>query len=183
MVVIYRFDALMIGMLAAWLSIRFPEAWARSAVLCVLCGTLLLVAMYLTLWKIENGHLAFGDDSYFARTLRFNLVSLGFGLLLPWASKWRLAAENAASAAIRKIALWSYSLYLVHLPLFVLVSRAGFGPDHPMPLLRALFSFALQLGGAVVLSALLYRFFEAPCTRLREKAAPTVAKLFSASQQ
>src|SRR5256714_7587071 len=86
MVVIYRFDALMIGMLGAWLSIRFPKAWARSAFLCALGGVVLLLAMYLTLWKIEKGHLQVGDDNYFARTLRFSLVSLGFALLLPWAS-------------------------------------------------------------------------------------------------
>jgi len=179
MVVIYRFDALMIGMLASWLSIQFPKAWSRSALLCALGGLVLLLAMYLTLWKIENGHLQFGDDNYFARTFRFTLVSLGFALLLPWASVWKLARENFGSSAVRKIALWSYSLYLVHLPVFVLISRTGLGPDHPMSLAKALASFVLQIGGAIFLSALLYRFFEAPCTRLREKAAPAVAKIFS----
>jgi peptidoglycan/LPS O-acetylase OafA/YrhL len=181
MVVIYRFDALMIGMLGAWLATRFPKAWLRSAFFCALAGLVLLVAMYATLWKFENGHLAFGDDNYFARTFRFTLVSLGFALLLPWASAWKLAAENAGSTAVRKIALWSYSLYLVHLPLFLLVSHAGFGPDRPMPLPKALTSFAFQIGGAIMLSAFLYRFFETPCTRLRERAAPAVAKFFPRS--
>ena len=181
MVVIYRFDALMIGMLGAWLSLRFQKTWLRLARVCAFAGIVLLVAMYATLWKIEHGHLQFGDDSYFARTFRFSLVSLGFALLLPWASAWKLAGENAGSTAVRKIALWSYGLYLVHLPVFLLVTRAGLGADAPMPLAKALLSFALQIGGAILLSALLYRFFEAPCTRLREKAAPAVAKLFPRS--
>lgn len=181
MVVIYRFDALMIGMLAAWSSIRFEKIWLRSAFLCLLSGLIVLLAMYATLWKIENGHLAFGDDNFFARTFRFTLVSLGFALLLPWASRWRLASENFASVGVRKIALWSYGLYLVHLPVFLLVSRAGFGPDALMPLSTALVSFFLQVGGAILLSALLYRFFEAPCTRLREKAGPAVARIFARS--
>src|SRR6201999_4371725 len=103
----------------------------RSALLCALCGLILLLAMYATLWKIEKGHLAFGDDDYFARTYRFTFVSIGFALLLPWASAWKLGAENFASASVRKIALWSYSLYLVHLPVFVLVGRAGLGADAP----------------------------------------------------
>jgi peptidoglycan/LPS O-acetylase OafA/YrhL len=183
MVVIYRFDALMIGMIAAWLSIRFERTWLRSALLSALGGIVLLVAMYATLWKIENGHLAFGDDDFFARTFRFTLVSLGFALLLPWASAWKISAENPASVGVRKIALWSYSLYLVHLPVFTVVSRCGLGADAPMPLPKALLSFVLQIGGAIVLSALLYRFFEAPCTRLRERAGPAVAKLISAWQQ
>jgi peptidoglycan/LPS O-acetylase OafA/YrhL len=137
--------------------------------------------MYATLWKFENGQLAFGDDSYFARTFRFTLVSIGFALLLPWASAWKLAGENPGSTAVRRIALWSYGLYLVHLPVFLLVTRAGFGADTPISLAKALVSFSLQIGGAILLSAFLYRFFEAPCTRLREKAAPAVARLFSRS--
>jgi len=183
MVVIYRFDALMIGMIGAWLSIRFPQPWRRSAFLCALGGIVLLVAMYATLWRFENRQLAFGDDSFFARTFRFTLVSIGFALLLPWASAWKLAGENLASTAVRRIALWSYGLYLAHLPVFLLVTRAGFGADAPMSLGTALASFAFQIGGAILLSALLYRFFEAPCTRLREKAAPAIATHFPGSER
>jgi peptidoglycan/LPS O-acetylase OafA/YrhL len=182
MTVIYRFDALMMGMLGAWLSIRFPRAWQRSAPLGALCGVGLLLAMYLTLWKIENHHLAFGDDSFFARTFRFTCVSLGFALLLPWASGWKLVRENPASTTVRRIALWSYGLYLVHLPLFTIVTRTSFrGAAESLP--QALCSFTLQVGGAILVSALLYRFFESRCTRLRERAAPAVARLFSAPRQ
>ena len=98
--------------------------------------------------------------------------------LLPWASGWKLTKENFCSTAIRRIALWSYGLYLVHLPVFLIVTEAVFR-DSNKSLLRALSSFTLQIGGAIVLSALLYRFFESRCTRLREKAAPAVAGRFS----
>jgi peptidoglycan/LPS O-acetylase OafA/YrhL len=178
MVVIYRFDALMLGMFAAWISIRFPARWPKHKILWAVAGGALLVAMYATLWRIEAGHLAFAADSYFSRTFRFTLVSLGFALLLPWASSWKLTGENFCSSAIRRIALWSYGLYLVHLPVFWIVTRLTF-PDWEKSPLQALASFTLQIGGAIVLSALLYRFFEAPCTRLREKAAPAVAEILS----
>jgi peptidoglycan/LPS O-acetylase OafA/YrhL len=177
MVVIYRFDALMIGMVAAWISVRFPVRWCKHRFLGALAGLALLVAMYATLWKIENHQLAFGDDSYFARTFRFTLVSLGFALLLPLASGWKLAKENFGSTAVRRIALWSYGIYLVHLPVFLIVTESVFR-DSNKSLLRAFSSFTLQIGGAIALSALLYRFFESRCTGLREKAAPTVAGLF-----
>jgi peptidoglycan/LPS O-acetylase OafA/YrhL len=176
MVVIYRFDALMMGMFAAWLSVRFPARWRKHRLLVALAGFALLVWMYATLWKIENHQLAFGDDSYFARTFRFTLVSLGFALLLPWASAWKLTRENSCSTAIRRIALWSYGLYLVHLPVFMIVTQFVFRDSKS--LLRALSSFTLQIVGALVLSALLYHFFESRCTRLREKAAPAVAGIF-----
>ena len=176
MVVIYRFDALMLGMFAAWLSVRFPGWWRKQRLLGALAGAVLLVAMYATLWKIDNHQLAFGDDSYFARTFRFTLVSLGFALLLPWASAWTLTRENFCSAAIRRIALWSYGLYLVHLPVFLIVTQWAFRDSKSLP--RAFASFTLQIGGAIVLSALLYRFFESRCTRLREKVAPAVVEIF-----
>jgi peptidoglycan/LPS O-acetylase OafA/YrhL len=177
MVVIYRFDALMMGMFAAWFSVRFPVRWGKHRLLVALAGLALLFWMYATLWKIENHQLAFGDDSYFARTFRFTLVSLGFALLLPWASAWKLTRENSCSTAIRRIALWSYGLYLVHLPVFMIVTEFAFR-DSNKSVVRALSSFALQIGGAILLSALLYRFFESRCTRLREKAAPAVAGIF-----
>jgi peptidoglycan/LPS O-acetylase OafA/YrhL len=177
MVVIYRFDALMIGMFAAWISIRFPKRWREHKTLAAVAGSALLLAMYATLWKIAQGHLAFGDDSFFARTFRFTFVSLGFALLLPWAAGWKLTEENFCSNAIRRIALWSYGLYLVHLPVFWIVTRSVFRDSEKSPF-QAIASFILQIGGAIVLSALFYRFFEAPCTRLREKAAPAVAGIF-----
>ena len=178
MVVIYRFDALMMGMFAAWISVRFPVRWRKHGLVGALAGIALLIAMYATLWKIENHDLAFGDDSYFARTFRFTLVSLGFALLLPWASGWKLTQENFCSTAIRRIALWSYGLYLVHLPVFLILTESVFR-DSSKSLPKALSLFTLQIGSAIVLSALLYRFFESRCTRLREKAAPVVAGLFS----
>jgi peptidoglycan/LPS O-acetylase OafA/YrhL len=177
MVVIYRFDALMIGMFAAWLSVRSPAPWRKHRFFCALGGLALLLWMYATLWKLENRHLAFGEDDFFARTFRFNLVSLGFALLLPWASSWKLAGENFSSTAVRRIALWSYGIYLVHLPVFQIVTHTVFHGEK-LSLTPALASFALQIGGAIAVSAFLYRFFEAPCTRLREKAAPAVAGIF-----
>jgi peptidoglycan/LPS O-acetylase OafA/YrhL len=53
----------------------------------------------------------------------------------------------------------------------------------PMSLPEALFSFGLQIGDAILLSALLYRFFEAPCTRVREKAGPAVARVFASEKR
>jgi len=145
-----------------------------------LVGVALLIAMYATLWKIENHQLAFGEDSYFARTFRFTLVSIGFALLLPAASGWALRKENFCSTAIRRIALWSYGMYLVHLPVFLIVTDWLIRGTNKS-LVRALFSFALQVGGTIAISAFLYHFFESRSTRLREKAGPAVAKLFASA--
>jgi peptidoglycan/LPS O-acetylase OafA/YrhL len=176
MIVIYRFDGLMIGMFAAWLSFRVANFWRARALLCACAGCLLLIAMYATLWKIVDYRLAFGDDSYFARTFRFTFVSLGFALLLPIASNWKLARETFFSTAIRRIALWSYALYLVHLPVFQLVTRY-FCKEWKTSAPQAFTSFSVQIVASITISALLYRFFESRCTHLRNKVAPAVARL------
>ena len=166
-VVVDRFDALMIGMFAAWVASRWPNLWGRHARALALIGATLLTIIYVSLWRLHNGHLAFAPDSFFARTFRFNLVSLGFALLLPAAVGWTRTQENIASLAVRKVALWSYALYLVHLPIFVVTDRYFF-TDWRNSVSQAFGLFVLQIGTAIVFSGLLYRFFETRCTRLRE---------------
>jgi peptidoglycan/LPS O-acetylase OafA/YrhL len=177
-IVIDRFDAIMAGMIGAWLASRFPAGWRSSGRICAIAGILLLLAMYATLWRIEGSWVAAGADSFFARTWRFNLVSLGFALLLPAASGWKLSTENFASTSIRRIALWSYAMYLTQSPLSRLV-RHWFFKDWQTSALQAWALFATILGGTIALSALLHHAFEAPCTRLRDTLAPALIRRFS----
>ena len=176
MIVIYRFDGLMIGVFAVWISLRYPYYWRAGAWLSALAGVVLLIAMYATLWKVVDHRLAFGDDSYFARTFRFTFVSLGFALLLPIASLWQLNRETVLSSGIRRIALWSYALYLVHIPVFQVVTRYLFTGWKASPL-QGFASFGFQVAVSVGISALLYRFFESRFTHLRDRVAPRVARL------
>lgn len=166
-VVVDRFDALMIGMFAAWAAGRWPNFWLRHARTLALVGATLLLVIYVSLWRIHDGHLAFAPDLFFARTFRFNLVSLGFALLLPAAAGWGRRRENLASLSVRKIALWSYAMYLVHLPIFTVTDRYFF-TDWKNSISQALALFVLQIAATIALSGLLYRFFELRCTRLRE---------------
>jgi len=179
-IVIYRFDGLMIGVFAAWISIRWPNFWRSRPRLAAVVGCAMLLALYVSLWRRGNGPFAFAPDDYFARTFRFTLVSLGFALLLPFASLWKLEKENFASLTVRKIALWSYALYLVHLPVFQLLMKYGY-QDWRSSLGHALVLFFLTIAGPILLSALLFHFFERPCTGLRERVAPVIAKAFKAS--
>ncbi|MEP6956537.1 MAG: acyltransferase [Chthoniobacterales bacterium] len=175
MVVIHRFDALMLGMGAAWIAERFPAAWRKRPTLWAAAGALLLLVLYASLWRVAERGFAFAPDDFFARTFRFTLVSLGCALLLPWSSRWQLARETFASRTVRKVALWSYALYLVHLPLFAVAVHYASADQQPTAA-RALLSFFAQLATAVFLSALLYRFFEKPITRWRERTAPAVGR-------
>jgi peptidoglycan/LPS O-acetylase OafA/YrhL len=181
-IVIYRFDGLMIGVFAAWISIRWPNFWRGRPRLAAVVGCTMLLALYVSLWRWAEGRFVFAPDDYFARTFRFTFVSLSFALLLPFASLWKLERENFASLTVRKVALWSYAIYLVHLPLFQLLMKYGY-QDWRTSLGHALILFVFTIGGAILLSAFLFRFFERPCTGLRERVAPSVAKILKPSQE
>jgi peptidoglycan/LPS O-acetylase OafA/YrhL len=174
--VILRFDALMIGVFAAWISVNYARVWYRSRWVVAALGVIILFAMYATLWRITDHHLEWSADSYFARTFRFNLVSLGFAMLLPVASSWQLARETFASTAVRRIALWSYALYLVHFPVFQIVAK--YTPARwTSSFAQGIAVTALQFAAVIGISALLYRYYESRCTHLRERVAPAVARL------
>ncbi|MDB6093817.1 MAG: acyltransferase [Verrucomicrobia bacterium] len=176
-VVIYRFDAIMIGMLAAWFAARFSAAWRRIAWPALIAGIFLVTGMYANLWRLAGSWVTNGPDDFFARTWRFNLLSLGFALLLPIASAWR-AAENPLAGAIRRIALWSYAIYLVQYPFSRLVLPYLY-QDSAASAAHAWAIFFIQLGGTIAISAVLHHAYEAPCTRLREWVVPKLMRLVS----
>lgn len=169
--VIYRFDALMTGVIAAWIAQRFPRAWAENAARCVVAGLAVMALAYGLFWEFSSHGVSPAANTFFARTYRFTLLSLGFALLLPFASTWRPRREHVGHTAVRKIALWSYALYLVHWPLFQLFGGPSFA-SWQQSWAGALALYALKIGIVVGLSALLFRFYESPCTRLRERFGP-----------
>ena len=177
-VVVHRFDAIMVGVMAAWFSARFNPLWRRGAWLAALAGVLLLVGMYLTLWRVEGNWFTSATDSGFTRVWRFNLVSLGAALLLPLASQWTLSSENFGSVAVRRIALWSYAIYLVQHPVsrFVL---PRFFTDSATSTTSAWMLFGVLFAATLVVSAGLHYAYEAPCTRVRQRVGPAVKRFFS----
>jgi peptidoglycan/LPS O-acetylase OafA/YrhL len=171
--VLLRFDGLMLGVFAAWIALRYPKIWSNRVWIPTVLGLALVAVIYTSLFTVSDYDLAWGPDTYFARTTRFTLVSLGFALLLPAASSWKLDRENFLSGLVRRIALWSYALYLVHIPIITVVQHyfttaKSFG--HGVAL------FVLAFGGSIAISALLYRYFESRCTHLRDAVAPAVGR-------
>jgi peptidoglycan/LPS O-acetylase OafA/YrhL len=166
-VVIYRFDGLMMGIVAAWLAHRWPDAWRRHRRVCAIAGGLLMLAMYATGWHYLGG-IAERSEGFFIRSPRFALLSLGFVLVLPWAASWSLARETLLSTAFRRIALWSYVLYLVHSPWNYFTERWHFANTG---LIAGGFIFIFQVGGAIAVSALIYHWAELPLMAWRERVS------------
>ena len=165
--VIFRWDSIMSGVAVAWCAHSYPEFFRRYAKTALWMGVAVSLGVYLSLWKFSAAGVSEAPDTFFAKTFRFTLFPLGFALLLPAASLYQPDRENFAHQSIRNIAKWSYSLYLINWPLFQLITHferrgaLGFSPT---------LLFAVKIAIVVVISALLYRYYESPLTRRRRSA-------------
>jgi peptidoglycan/LPS O-acetylase OafA/YrhL len=174
-VVINRFDALMTGVLAAWVMNAFPHLWKRLASVLAIAGVILAIGMYATLWRPEGDFVASAHESLFGKTIRFNLISLAFALMLPAASRWEKCPASLFAAGVQNVARWSFSLYLVHGPVIFFVQTYAFR-ELRTSAVGACLSFVVQLVISLLVSAILFTTFERPIMRLRRHAGPAVAR-------
>ena len=161
-VVVYRFDAIGYGMVAAALLGRYPEflnKWRRG-ILGV--GLALSAGFYAYLCGANL------ESSWFSRVVLPSLIPLGFALMLPWAATRDSLGRGRFERWVTAISRQSYSLYLVNIPtsvlVFFLVSRRL-----PLGYRTVAFTVAIYLVACLLLSAGLWRWFEAPVMQARAR--------------
>ncbi len=95
------------------------------------------------------------------------LVPIGFSLSLPSLIDIKRFANERLSSYIEKISLWSYSIYLSHIPvLFTVYKLMGSTRD---TLAGNLLSKLAGLSLCIMLSALLFKYFESFFTKMRPR--------------
>jgi peptidoglycan/LPS O-acetylase OafA/YrhL len=158
-----RLDAIGYGVLAVYLCKAYALTLAARRRLAV-AGALGLAAA----WAL---YLATAiDTSLAARTLLFTIVSASFAAMLPLAAVWLEPAwPPRAIAAVRRLALWSYALYLTHLPIMRVIYKLDLAPSSPAGCVAIALVFVVL---AVASAALVYRVFERPILDLRERWVP-----------
>ena len=160
-VVLVRLDAIAYGV-AAVVLYRRGGAFVRKAGAIAVGGLMGLVfcgVCYLLLPR---------DTSWFARTLLFNLLSISFAALLPFAAEWhRSGLPNMVEIAIRKLALWSYALYVCQLGVMrVLVSICGWNGQSVISCLIQAIAYCLL---SIAFAAVVFYSFELPILKLRDR--------------
>ncbi|MDX2185880.1 MAG: acyltransferase [Opitutaceae bacterium] len=162
-----RFDSLMTGVLAAWFCLRYPSYWKRLAAPAAIVGLPLAYATYASMLGLPGLH--FGDDhGIYVRVFRFSLLSLGLALMLPAASLWKPRRETALHRAVHVVAVSSYAMYLLNWPLFQLTMREEVTRLFPSWWSQNLL-FVLKQVVLIAISYAVYRYFENPLTKLRER--------------
>ena len=153
LLLIYRLDACMFGVLAAWVKHFFPDFFP--------CGRRVLCALGILLvgFALVN-HIAFGAGLLFFRIARFTISSLGAMMLLPLLDSWKIG--GAGSSVVIKTSLWSYALYLANVPVRTIL-RHFVQASSPWLLV------ALYLCFSFLVAAFIYSAFEKPILDWRDR--------------
>ena len=171
-----RLDAISYGVLGAYCRHYFPTYWTNDT----LRRRLFILGLILTMLTALSSSIVtlhfyheFGILSgytFYKRTLYFLITGVNMALLLPFMDGWRTAkggwARFGISQFITHISLISYSMYLLNLtPIMLnLIERIP-----TTSLMIGWVKVSLFWGLVLVLSTLLFKFFEKPVTELRDR--------------
>lgn len=174
--VFLRMDTLMIGVLLGGLRGYERASYDRLArhrqILGLVGAGGVSISTVWLFFGIRNSTL---DSSFLLRTVFFDLLSISVALLIVALESSHAVNERWASrrwaGAVRYVSLTSYSLYLIHLsayePFLALNSRT-----RSLPLSLA-WMFA-AVATSLVLAGAVYRWFEKPVLRLRDRLTSPV---------
>ena len=155
--VIFRFDALMFGVLMAYLRYERLDIWNRMAAKSTLAFAFLGVVCLFTV---------FGTDFLFTfpwlQVIIFPVISLAVATTMPFFAEWK-QTDSALRRPVVGLAKSSYSIYLSHpIPLTAIAKFPSLENNY-------LVSYPLTVICIFVLGALSYGLIEAPLMLLRQK--------------
>lgn len=171
--VIYRFDAIMYGMLGAYVAYYFPAFWNRNKYI-LLCIASFFFASHFLLQDFIN------TSDYRLRTLIFTVTSITVLLSLPYFSNLK-DYKGVWLKPITYFSLISYSLYLVNSILVTLIEYL-IPWEYIISFFNRQFSLSLPWGVAllinyvlvwtisIIFAIIVYKYFEIKSTEyLRKK--------------
>jgi peptidoglycan/LPS O-acetylase OafA/YrhL len=165
-VVIYRLDSLMYGVLGAYLFTYHHELWCKHKNLLFICA--IMIALGLSVYvRIRT------KDYLFLSVYQYNIESIITFLSLPYFSLLKFTRFKYLKFVFTFIAIISYSMYLLNLtfiqgvimpkllPVLHLSQQGGF--------LSVSIIYFLYWVLVISTSYYLYKYFEFPLTKLRDK--------------
>lgn len=164
--VLTRLDSLMYGVLAAFAHFYYGDHWVKYKYPYFIVGLIIMIVIRLI--SIYQLH---GYGIYFS-VFSFSLAAVGTALLLPFLSQLKTGTGFIAKS-VTYISLISYSLYLTHLSLIQLwliptLNLSQYFNGNNLMLAQIFVYWT----ASIVLSLLLYKYFEIPCMNLRERFKP-----------
>ncbi|MAN59690.1 MAG: hypothetical protein CMC08_07635 [Flavobacteriaceae bacterium] len=174
-VVLYRIDAIYMGVLGAYLSIRYPAGWQSYKSSFLLAGG----ALFCLLQFLVSGlHLSYEGNPFFWNVLYLPLGSISIALTLPFLSQlqWR---HGPVVRMVTFVSIVSYGMYLLHYSIILQLMR-HFYPIEGLGTVQKLGYATVYFVCTLLLSYLLYTLYEKPIMDIRDKK--WMKNLFSKSK-
>lgn len=164
-VVIYRLDAIFLGVLFSWISLNFTAFWKKGKSIMAVLGFILFGFLFAGVGYFQ---LTFASFSLFWVIFYLPLTSLTFALFLPFLAEWKTVRYEFIQKPIVFISVISYSVYLLHYGVVLQLMKHYFTTEGMTLFQLQTFTF-IYLIVTFFLSTLLYKFYEKPMMDLRDK--------------
>ena len=164
-VVVYRLDAIFIGVLASVAFVKLRNWWASIRFYAAIVGTILCCGLFIGVGYFQ---IIISEFPMFWNVFYLPICSIAVALFLPLLSEWK-SAPNIISKPLTVISVLSYSMYLLHYSVILQVMRFYYTLENASSSTYLIFT-VIYLGITFVASYLLYTFYEKPMTDLRETA-------------
>ena len=163
-VVIYRIDSIYMGFLAVYLMWKYSNGIKKNKILIGAIGALLFLALHLYIFMADalpQSHLWFYSLVYLP------ILILSLGLMFAWAI-WLPTPKKYIQRVIEFISVRAYAIYLVNYSLVLLYIQKKINVVD-LNEIEKIGGLLLFLAITIMLSSLLYRYFEVPILKLRDK--------------
>lgn len=165
-----RFDEFMPGLAVAMLKNFHPAIWRRveqSGVGFFVFGWAMVGLMA---YGVLNHYYIEGYGyGFFMTAFGYSLVAIAFSLFVASALAPRSPWHWLRVPGAHSLALWSYSIYLIHKPLGFVIHRHAVAWS-----LTPWIELALVVGASLALGAAMYYLIELPFMRWRDRAFPSL---------
>lgn len=164
--VVTRIDSLMFGVLGAYINYFHHKIWIKFKNQLLVLGIILfIISKFLT-----PTFTHFTD--IFSCVFSFDLKSLSILFLLPFLSSFKMVKNRYLYKSITYISLISYSIYLIHLSIicrFLMIPSLPWYFISSNEFVIAILKYSIYLILVILLSILLYKYYEVPMMSLRDK--------------
>lgn len=161
-VTIYRLDAIYYGFIAFYVISKF-EITEKLKLFLFILGAVILFILHIYIFAIG---INIGEFPFFFNVLFLPFNSIAICFLLPFLTTIRFQSV-IFTKWITLISVISYSIYLLHYTIILHLLKVLFPSDNLIGLSLGLYTITYWLI-TLLLSYLLYKYFESPMTRLRE---------------
>ena len=160
--VVTRLDSLMFGVIGAYICYYYNTYWLKYKNILFITGIFLLLITQC--FSFAN----FGSMYYCV--FSFSLNGIGVLLLLPYLNDIK-HGNGRVYKWVTSVSLMSYSMYLINLSIVRqwLIDTIHISKSSIHPLLVVALKYGLYWCFTIVLSLLIYKYFEVPTTKLRDK--------------